>query len=634
MSWWRTVAILLLVGASTRALCASTTGVAVLSLRPSADATFGATVLEELPQAQRLRTVLENVVEMVSGNEVVRHDSLRRQLAKSYLVDAFDCRSDPACVAKIALPLVRGGVAAVLVGDYFRADDAYHVRVRLIEIDGARQRAEVTLLVPLARADEVEPWREGLASLFADTGGIDIVTNVTDFSCTIDGAACVFPRPGALDAQKEGEHVLELSRDGYLPASRVAVVKRGERLRLAMALQRAPVQLPAAPDPTARAPVFEAAGREMVTRPFGTLRVLGLIDDHNNGEREDPLVAPAANGTAQLSTVFLTMPAILGVTVQGPAAPDGWQWRAALSGGFIKSTTAELDSAYIEITSAKLGMRVALGLSPHIVSSLTPGTLNLADGFGNLTTALAGARVSQSIGPLLLEATVGKHKSQVHDLAQSGGASPWPLVGGRVAYVNEGLMGTFYRQDFPLTLSASGLYGKERVGVEDAAWVAANPGASEPPALDDLRVYVVSVELFVPIGKAVSISGEAYLGEGTRWFEGSIWQGARFDPTTGHHHGLRSRGGWAQLCVAFAERFEARLIAGLDEVTAGLDTGLATAGGDAAQSDRLIAINLTWFIFDEVGLGIQAQQIATRYLDPSLGAPSSLGALVSAQLQF
>jgi hypothetical protein len=292
----------------------------------------------------------------------------------------------------------------------------------------------------------------------------------------------------------------------------------------------------------------------------------------------------------------------------------------------VKDEGPEIDSAYAEVLNQEVGFRTMLGLGPGVVSSLTAGTITLPEGFGDLTAAFAGLTVSQSFGPFVAEAFVGKHKSQFSAQPAPGTTSPVPFVGGRLALVHEGVMGRLYGEDYPLTLSISGLWGEERVGIGEEVTVPA-------PVPEQVAVWVGSAEVFVPIGRAVSLAGEAFLGDDLHLLEAALWQPPRVDPATGRHRALRSAGGWAQLSVHFGESLEVRLLGGVDRILDGLEFGDSVDGTPGIRENRLAAVVLVWHL-DHLALGLQAHAVRTAFQDPSLGTPTIKAAVFAAQLSF
>lgn len=607
--------------------------VAFLGLRPTQDRTFQATALERLTDAQRLRAVAENVVEMLSGAPVQRHDELRSVLGKAYLVDLFECRADAACQLRIALPLRRAGVASALVGDVYTDGAKVRVRLRRFDLQRGRLAEEVNFTAAAAEAEALAPWRAALQPLFVDTGVIALVTNVPGAACTLDGRPCATGADGVITGVAEGEHLLELSAEGHRRATRVVSVARGERLRVAVALEELPLQAQKAPDPAARVPTFAAPGDAAQLTPFGSLRLALMADDVDAGDREDPSV-PAGVRPRDPTLVVLPRPALLGVTVQAPRRESGWELRGAVAAAWVKEGAPELDSAYAEIVKEDLGFRVMLGLGPGIVSSLTAGTLSLPEGFGDLAAGFVGVTASQSLGPVVLEAFVGKHKDQLTVDAAPDDTSPVPFGAVHVAYVNPRRMGRLYGEEFPLTVGVSGLYGEERLGTADEQAWAAEAGLAVAPRREQSAVWVASAELFLPLGRRVSLAGEAWTGEGVHRLDGAVWQVPRIVAATGRHRPLRSAGGWAQLDLALGEALEVRLVGGVDAAVSGLGSGLAPFGEPAVRRNGLVAVNATLYLLEQLSLGVQVHAVRTEFQDPALGSPTLRALVLASQLTF
>ena len=611
-------------------------GVAVLGIRPTFDGSFLDTRLEGIAEGQRLRNLAESALAAVTGRAVLGHEDLRRLLGKGYLVDLFACRSDPSCLARGAAPLVAAGATlSVVYGDYHERDGGGVVlRLRRIDLVSGRILAEA--LFELAANDtwELATWRRHLAPLVSDTGSLRVVANVGGWVCRLDGVECLPNADGVVEDVPEGEHVVELAKEGYSRGARAITVERGKETRVAVALEELPVQLGAAPDPAARVPTFAPGVEKTVVRPFGALRVVMTGDDHNNGEREDQLAMPLDSDDRKPNVVVFTVPAVVGFALQTPRSPAGWRLQGAVSGGWVKQTVFEIDSAYAEVLHDELGLRVVVGLAPSIFSALTPGTLTLPEGFGNLAPSLAGLTVEKKLGVVGVGAFVGKLKSQFVDTFTPGAASPWPFFAARLAYVSDHVKGYLYHADYPLTVSLSGVVGCERMGPGEAEWVAAHAPGAATPVVEDLPVALGGLELFVPLGSVFTVAGEAYYGQGARLFEGAAWQGPRLLLDTGRHRGLVSAGGWLQLVAMPNDVLDLRLIAGLDRVVRGLGAGVATSGALEVEQNRLVALTLGWWAFDELALSVQVHQLATRYRDPAVGTAVLYGVSLGGQLQF
>jgi hypothetical protein len=612
--------------------------IAFLGLRPATDATLGQTAITQLAEAQRLRTLAENVVEVVTGATVLRHEELRAALGRTYLVELFDCRGDAACQLRVAAPLARQGIVTAVVGDYAADGAVLRIRMRRLDLAGGRVAGEATFAPAKAAAETLEPWQEALRPLFQDTGTLRVVANVEDAACTIDRRPCEPAADGSITIE-EGEHVLELSKEGYRRASRVVTVARGVEQRVAVALEELPVQVQKAPDPTARLPTFEPPTDKTQVKPFGSIRLAVLVDDVNLGDRED-IVVPPRGTPREGSVVFFPRPAVLGAALQAPRSESGWELRGGLGIGWVRGDLPEFDSAFVELVKPEAGFKLMLGWGPSIVSGLTAGTLTIPEGFGDLNPGLIGITASQSIGPVVVEAFVGKQKSMFNAEAEEGAAAPLPFLAGRLAFVDEEHEGRLYGDDYPLTLSVSGLWGQERVGLAaEQEWVAGvNDAGASPawaaPRVQDLPVWAGSVELFVPFGKVASFAGEAYYGQSAHRLEGALWQVPRYDPVSGRHRPLRSAGGWAQLAGSPIDGFELRLIAGIDRVVDGLAFGVAPGGAPGIRENRLAAAAAVWYLLGHLTLGIQLHAVQTVYDDPALGSPNVVGTALTSRLTF
>lgn len=486
--------------------------VAFLGLRPIDGA--GATAIGQVAEAQRLRGIAEDVVALLSGAPVLRHEDLRKLVAPTYLVDLFDCRGDVACQVKVVAPLRARGVKAAVTADVLADGEVYRIRLRRLDLARGRLADEANFSIPRATAETLPPWREALQRLFQDTGALRIVTNVPDPTCALDGRPCEVRADGVVANVSEGEHVVEISKEGFRRGVRVVIVKRGEELRVALPLEELPVQAQKAPDPANRVPVFAAPGDTTQIAPFGFVRLSMGWDDANTGDREDLLAPPRGLLASEGHLLVLPRPAVVGVTFQAPRRESGWQLRGAFSTAWVKDASPELDSAYAELLQEELGFRVLLGFGPGIVSGLTAGTLTLPEGFGDLAAGFIGVTLSKSFGDVVFEVFGGKHKSQFSPAPVPGSATPGPFVAARFALVEEELVGRLYGESYPLTVAVSGLYGQERVGLDaEAEFLGTTVVRQDSP------VWVGSFEVHVPFGTRASLAGEGYLGQNAHLLE-------------------------------------------------------------------------------------------------------------------
>ncbi|MDF1566156.1 MAG: hypothetical protein P1V51_24200 [Deltaproteobacteria bacterium] len=615
----------------------ATTGdakMALLGLRPTTDASRAETDVLELGQAQRLRDTASSVLEAVSGTHMLDHETITQLLGRSYLVDLFACGESSACVEKLSRPLMKHGVHTVIVGDYYQVKAGYRMRIRVIDLETRRERATVELDLPLKDATSLPVWRESLATLFDDTGSLRIVTNVEGYACTLDGAPCDFLEPGLIAGVKEGEHLLVLTRAGHKSATQGVSVKRGVEQRVVLPLEAQPMKVQRAPDPKMPLPAFPEPSEEVEVIPFGYVRLLLVADDHNSGDLEDFVVDADPSRERELTLTGLPMPALLGVGLQSPQLDSGWVLRGGVAAGFIKTSVPELDSAYAEAEQEDWGTRVVLGLAGSIVNSLAAGTQTLPEGFGDLAPTMVGVQLTQTLGPMVIEAFGGRFRSQFTEDGEwsSGSASPAPTFALRLAYLDEDRVGSLYGEEQPLTLSISGAFTLLRVGVGEEEWVDATFVGATRPVIEDLPTWLLSAELFVPFGQRGSLAGEFYLGDGAHLFEGALLQGHRFDPTTGLHWQLRAAGGWLQVIWAFTDTLELRLTGGQEQIVNGLQLGFDPAEGTPIHWNRLVALGAVWRPFDNLSVGLQLHRIDTKY---DRGPRTDLhGVALATQLSF
>ena len=255
------------------ALAAEPAPIALLGLRPTEDAAFGATAIAQLAEAQRLRQVVENVIEVASASKVLGHEPLRASLGRAYLVELFDCRGEATCLIAAARPLRAAGVTTAVVGDYFAAEGALKVRLRKLDLVREQVAEELVFEVPRDDAGALAPWRAGLAPLFGETGTLKLVVSQPEAQCLLDGRPCSLDGEGIIAEVPEGEHLLVVTKDGFKRSERVVAVRRREQARVAVALEELPVQAQKTPDPANRVPTFAQPTDAAQARPFGSLRL-------------------------------------------------------------------------------------------------------------------------------------------------------------------------------------------------------------------------------------------------------------------------------------------------------------------------------------------------------------------------
>lgn len=624
----RCLALLATAGLYATAAYADRSPLALLALRPT-DSTMAGTKLDLLPESQRLRTLAENALEAISGYSVLHHAELRQQLGTGYLVATFECSSEPACVSRVANPLRNLGIDRVLVADWTAEGENTRIRFRLIDISQGRLVDEVTLTAPRAELDSLKPWRAPFERLFDDTGSVELVSNVTDFACTMDGAPCTRD-PNGVTKLREGEHVVELTKEGYKPTVRTLTVRRGGKERVALPLERLPIQLQAAPDPTSRTPTFKEGEPGFQVKPFGVLALTAISDNQNTGDTDDFFALPPMQRNYKWHATILPMPALIGVGAAADNVVPGWKFHGVVAADWFLSFTPRIRQGYLEIIADRVGFKATLGYGKSLLNSLTSGTLTWPLGYGDLVPLLVGVTLTQSIGPFIVEAFGGKPYSSYTLFGTIDSSATLPVGAAHLAYINQRVSGLLYDSPFPLTIGVSGLVGKERDGAGEANAAKALM-ATATPKVEDLLIWIGSFEFFVPAGTLGSLAGELYVGRGVGFAYGVPFQRVLLDLDTGEHHAMLSYGGWVQLCFRPVRFFEVRAIAGMDRIGGGPYVGVLLNGAPVIQSNELYALNADFYVIKNVMIGIQGHFRISRY---DSGVSQLLGGAFQARVTF
>ena len=140
--------------------------VVVAGLRPTGGRNHRRTSIERLPEAQRLREIVEEVVRDIAQRPVVNHAGLRALLGPSYLVDFFDCKGTVKCVGRVFSPL-RRRAGWLVYGDYAPAGVNYSFRLRLIDLASATLLADIEFSLRAREVEDHDSWNRQLALLLA-----------------------------------------------------------------------------------------------------------------------------------------------------------------------------------------------------------------------------------------------------------------------------------------------------------------------------------------------------------------------------------------------------------------------------------------------------------------------------------
>jgi hypothetical protein len=599
-------------------------------LRPTSDSEMRETAIRRLAEAQGLRQVAENVVAAVSGREVVGHERLRELLGSSYLVELMACGAKIPCILKVVRPLRAKGYRQLVVGDYYVNGTEYVIRISLHELGSKAPPKTVTFGLSEATIEDPAAWQRHLELLFANRGKVEIISNVQGAGCTVDGKPCDLG-PDRVISLPPGEHVIELSKQGYLPRSRVVVVQPGTQQTIALGLDALPIQAGQAPNQLTEN--MPAPGGSSI-KVFGRVQFTAGYDGSNQGEGYEWVAQPGGSQPRDGQVSFFERKTLLGVAVSGPKLAGSWQTRGLFLGGPFWDRTFSVAIAQVDLVREDLGLKISFGrMFIPTVNTVAPGNFENT-GFGSLEYVSTGGKVSKTLGPILVELGVGRPLAvpiSMPPLYAPQTANKLPFVEGHVAYLDPGHSGVLYGQETPLTIGVSGAAGTQRVGPGEAATIRAQVPDAVDPVVEDLPVWIASAEAIIPMGRFMLV-GEGYMGRGAGLYSGATFQAPRIDPMTGRHTQLASLGAWGQLSYAISERWVAFALGGIDRVTRGLDRGVAINLTPGIVQNRLLGAILAWSPLDELRFSVHLQHIRTVYHELNPG--TLVSGMFDVQLSF
>lgn len=611
---------------------AAADSVVFVGLRPTEGADMKVTAIRRLAEAQVLRQVTENVLAAVSGQQVAGHEDLRDLLGTGYLVDLVDCAGEARCILDLVKPLGARGYRQVVVGDYYvdTAAKEYRFRISLYQIGGKGRPVIATFGLPEASIEDPKSWQAHLDALFANRGKVELISNVDGFGCTVDRKPCEFG-PDQFLALAPGEHVIELSKAGYVTRSRVVTVEAGKAIKVGLGLDALPLQAGVSPNRLAEGLPDTSKGG---TNVFGRVQLTAIFDNLNVGDVYDSVAEPNNSSAKEWSLSLLPNNSFVGAAVSGPKMPDRFQVRGLLLVGIFYGRRLRVPISTIDLVREELGLKISIGrmLSP-MVNTVAAGTLSEQDSFGSLTYTLTGARVAKTFGPLVFEVGAGRPESplagEVSSVTQK--LAQLPFGEGRVAYLNPAQSGKLYGQSTPLMIGISGAAGLQRLGPGEGPAVRSVAPDAVDPLIEDLLAWVASAEVIVPI-KNVVIAGEVYAARGGNPYSAAIFQPSRVDPITGKHTQLRSYGGWGQISYIPSPGWEALVVSGFDKVSRGFTGGVAINGSRALELNHMMAAVVSWTVSKQLRVGIQAHRVASSYYDGTRG--TLYGGILDTQLNF
>src|SRR5687767_772995 len=96
-----------------------------IGLRPTRGVDFAQTDMTRLGEAQRMRNLIRDVLELAAGEPLADSDEVRAILGRGYLAEVFDCAGRVPCLNAVLKPLAPRGLTRVVLADYAAAETGY-----------------------------------------------------------------------------------------------------------------------------------------------------------------------------------------------------------------------------------------------------------------------------------------------------------------------------------------------------------------------------------------------------------------------------------------------------------------------------------------------------------------------------
>jgi hypothetical protein len=348
--------------------------------------------------------------------------------------------------------------------------------------------------------------------------------------------------------------------------------------------------------------------------PYGVVYFNGFHNSGGTNNQDVPLWAVAGTGdtsaTARQSRFGLrvSVPTVLGAKAAATVEADFF-------GGFPSIGTGEnFGQVRLRLAHLRLDWKntsVVIGQDWMVFAPLSPNSLACAAiplfaAAGNPWARLPQVRLEERFGSGLFQAAVlapqsGDFNSAFLAQPNSGALSEVPYVQGRLAFTTKNAFGS----GKPGAIGISGHYGQSEV----------TPTGGTPKDLDSTGG---ALDLNLPLGKYVVLSGEAFVGENIAGFQAAVFQGINPDAVTssalaGTPEGIGTKGGWAQLGVTPGASKVSLLAAyGIDDPD---DADLVSATKRNWRTrNQVVALALQYKASAQLSLGLEYRFIETEFL--------------------
>lgn len=302
------------------------------------------------------------------------------------------------------------------------------------------------------------------------------------------------------------------------------------------------------------------------------------------------------NLTANQTRIWLNLngPTVKRIKTGGKIEMDFWG-----NGAGENKPDLRLRHAYLTCDFEDYGFSLLAGQTWDVFSPLVPSTLNFTVGWyqGNVGFRRPQIRLTKECetndikikGAIAVCRTIGGETISRTN-TDYGEQSGMPVFEGRL-----GVGIPFISNTKRLVIGVSGHYGKEQV---------------ETAALEkDIDTYSVNVDLTMPLGDDLIITGEWFSGGNLDNYFGGIGQGINATDM----QKIRSEGGWAQMAYTGCKDWKFVVGGGIDNPH---DGDLADS---ARERNQVIFTNMTYNLTPNAQLGVEYSHLRTDYKNARMG---------------
>jgi hypothetical protein len=370
---------------------------------------------------------------------------------------------------------------------------------------------------------------------------------------------------------------------------------------------------PSAPPPPEHAAAAPVEAPAVKVTPYGSVYFNGFHNADAVNNEDVPLWAVGGAG----DTSATARQSRFGLRISAPAAfgaKIGAVVEADFFGGFPAIGTGEnFGQVRLRLANARLDWEktsIVLGqdwmvFAPVNPTSLACAAIPLFAAAGNPWARIPQIRLERRIGSFLTQAAVlapqsGDFNSTFLAQPNSGALSQTPYFQGRVALTAKNWFGSGKAG----AIGISGHYGQSRV----------TPTGGKATDIDSAAG---ALDMSLPLGRHLSLLGEAFLGTNLAGFQSGVFQGLNPDAVSPGNptgpSGIATKGGWAQIVLTpGTSKLGLSASYGVDDPD---DEDLASATKrNWRLRNQVVALGLSYRCSAQLSVGLEYRFLKTKLL--------------------